>query len=218
MNRALSPGMPDRVGLSGHYQAITDGFQLHENSPAFTDPDISTKLGKLDEFTNTMDSFKDDMTRFLRQAIKDEMKSVKEDLESVKEDLESVKEDLESVKEDLESAKDDLIKEIKTVEKSLRINIATRNTNAIARAKNQWGDEIVPLRSVLSGAAIDRFPTTRLELEGLSKVNAVRILRELDDLLIYNSDSNTVSAIEARERLAMLVGITRRPFVDNNNV
>ncbi|KAI1150258.1 hypothetical protein F4825DRAFT_452648 [Nemania diffusa] len=137
MNRALSPGMPDRVGLSGHYQAITDGFQLHENSPAFTDPDISTKLGKLDEFTNTMDSFKDDMTRFLRQAIKDEMKSVKEDLESVKEDLESVKEDLD-------------------------------NTNAIAHAKNQWGDEIVPLRSVLSGAAIDRFPTTRLELEGLS--------------------------------------------------
>ncbi|TGJ86957.1 hypothetical protein E0Z10_g1849 [Xylaria hypoxylon] len=138
------------------------------------------------------------------------------DLMSVKEDLKSVKEDIKSIKEDLKSTKEDLIKKIDSLEKSLRINIAIRDSNSITRTMNASASRLMPLYSVLTGTPIEHCPTTRHELEILSNPQVIRILAELEDLLY---DPSTSTADVTKNRLAMLVGITAAsPFVAHNVV
>ncbi|KAJ2979317.1 hypothetical protein NUW58_g7228 [Xylaria curta] len=124
MSRAPSPGMPNDIGMADHFRAIADRFQLFENSPAFTDPNITTKLNKLDDVTDAINNLQETFAQSLRQVVRDEMKSVKDDLKSVKEELTSkidtVKDDLKSVKEELTSKIDTVKDDLKSVKEELK--------------------------------------------------------------------------------------------------
>ncbi|KAJ8129655.1 hypothetical protein O1611_g3976 [Lasiodiplodia mahajangana] len=112
MDEIPPPDMPNQVGLA-------DSFQLLGNSPIFTDTAISTKLNKLDEFTNTVDKLQENMAQSDRQVLIDEMKSFRDDLEAVKEDL--------------RSTKDDLTNKIDALEKHLKFWIDIRYTTGCFR-------------------------------------------------------------------------------------
>ncbi|KAI1196083.1 hypothetical protein F5X97DRAFT_224920 [Nemania serpens] len=143
------------------------------------------------------------------RSVRDDIRSVRGDIKSVRDDIKSVKadinEDIKSVREEIKSTKEDPTESVDALRKSLRINIATCDTNSITGGNNVSGNEIAPFCSVRTGAPIEGFPKTINELAKLSKPQIIHILTELDDGLVYDANNATVE--ETRDRLAMLIGV-----------
>ncbi|KAI0435481.1 hypothetical protein F4803DRAFT_545440 [Xylaria telfairii] len=89
--------------------------------------------------------------------------------------------------------------------KELNVRVRSGETNAVARLWNSRatgpGQEIQPLIPMATGEAINGFPTTTTNLNGLSMARVTDILR-----LLEQPTGGTLN--ERRQRLRLVCGIT----------
>ncbi|KAI1426604.1 hypothetical protein F5Y12DRAFT_741697 [Xylaria sp. FL1777] len=177
--------MPDFVALGVHAKELALGISRCANVPAFNDPNISTKLDKLDEVTRNIDTLKQDLSESLTTSLTASLTA--------------------SLTESLTAS---LTEVITRNINALSTNIAAREMNGFARTRNsgniQPNHRLTPLYSVFTNAPIANFPKSVSQFKRLNRQTVMQILQELDDPFRL---PNYGTSREKHQRLAMLVGV-----------
>ncbi|KAJ8116289.1 hypothetical protein ONZ43_g4472 [Nemania bipapillata] len=127
--------VPDFTALGVHANKLALGISRFANLPTFNDPNISTKLNKIDDFMQNINTLKQDLTADLTASLTEVITRSFNDLETKLnnkltkklDDLETkLTKKLDDVETTLTKKLDDVGTEVKTLERKLSTNIAAR--------------------------------------------------------------------------------------------
>ncbi|KAI1149328.1 hypothetical protein F4825DRAFT_430809 [Nemania diffusa] len=193
MSVALPVQVPDFRALGVHAHALADGLTGCANLPAFNDPNITTKLEKLDTVTRDIDNLKRDLITSITEAltealtevidkkfdaftkkiddVKQEVGAVKQEVGAVKQEVSAVKQGLGAVEKRLDAVEKRLgavEQKVGSVERNLSTSIAAREMNGLVRTKNRRSSKLEPLHSVFTNEPIANFPQSIAQFKRLN--------------------------------------------------
>ncbi|KAI0867938.1 hypothetical protein GGS24DRAFT_483836 [Hypoxylon argillaceum] len=135
MNRTPPLEMPDFGAIADHGQELVNGVRLLKNLSAFNDPHITTKLNKLDDFTNNVNgiqqtieqninrSLTEAITKAVEQTITRRNQALRKEIKDhFTKEINTVKNDLTN---EIHTFRDDLTNEIHTFRHDLTKQIST---------------------------------------------------------------------------------------------